>query len=90
MAKRKKAGAINYLQYRLFAIFPQTLIDCNSFAFKHSRINLLCFSASQIESLLFIIFVIIWSPIKNKKNKNKIVSPLAKNDRLQLMLKPQN
>jgi hypothetical protein len=90
MAKRKKAGAINYLQYKLFAIFLQTLIDCNSFAFKHSRINLLCFSTSQIEALLFIIFALIWSPIKNKKNKNKIVSPLTKNDRLQLILNPPN
>ena len=93
MVIRKKAGANNYLQYKLFAIFPQTLIDCNSFAFKHSRINLLCFSTSQIEALFFIIFALIWSPIKNKKMKDIILNPFAKKFKelkFQLISKPPN
>jgi hypothetical protein len=81
---RKKAGAINYLQYKVIAIRSQAIEDCNSFAFKHSRINLLCFSTSQIESLLFIMFVTRCIPIINKKNKKNIASPLATIDRLEI------
>jgi hypothetical protein len=91
---RKKAGAINYLQYKDIAIRSQAIADCNSFAFKHSRINLLCFSTSQIEFLLFIMFVRC-IPLINKKNKKNIASPLAtisrlEIDRLKLILKPPN
>jgi hypothetical protein len=68
VAIRKKAGAINYLQYKDIAIRSQAIADRNSFAFKHSRINLLCFLTSQIEFLFFIIILKTPNQI-NKNNK---------------------